>query len=234
MNQHSRILFAGDPHGNFRPLIAAVHKYQPEAVILLGDYDLEMPLESCLQEIVNLTEIWWIAGNHDFESPEKYNNLFHSALSDKDLHLKVTEISGFRVAGLGGIFLGRVWYPPQPPKWLGKQHYLYNQSVNIKRFDLSLKYKSAIWHDEFEILKTLKADILVTHEAPGSHRHGFKAIDELAIAMEVKNIFHGHLHENYIGTINKKINVFGVANNAVADLRGNTLGSDNQVIQYLV
>ncbi|MDD5322862.1 MAG: metallophosphoesterase [Methylococcales bacterium] len=234
MNQHSRILFAGDPHGNFKPLIAAVHKYQPEAVILLGDYDLEMPLESCLQEIVNLTEIWWIAGNYDFESPEKYNNLFHSALSDKDLHLKVTKIAGLRVAGLGGIFLGRVWYPPQQPKWLGKQHYLYNQSVNIKRFDLSLKYKSAIWHDEFEILKTLKADILVTHEAPGSHRYGFKAIDELAIAMGVKNIFHGHLHENYIGTINKKINVFGVAKNAVVDLGGNTLESDNQAIQYLV
>jgi len=40
------------PHGNFKPLIAAAHKYQPEAVILLGDYDLEMPLESCLKEIV--------------------------------------------------------------------------------------------------------------------------------------------------------------------------------------
>ena len=234
MNQHNRILFAGDPHGNFKPLIAAVQKYQPEAVILLGDYDLEMPLENCLQDIVSLTEIWWIAGNHDFESPEKYNNLFHSAFSAKDLHLKVTEIAGLRVAGLGGIFLGRVWYPPRPPKWLGKKHFLYNQSANIKRSGMSLKYKSAIWYDEFELLKTLKADILVTHEAPGSHRHGFQAIDELAIAMGVKNIFHGHLHENYIGTIKPNINVFGVANSAVADLRGNTLRCDNQMVQYLV
>lgn len=231
MNQHSRILFAGDPHGNFKPLIAAVHKYQPEAVILLGDYDLEMPLESCLQDIAGLTEIWWIAGNHDFESPEKYNNLFNSAFSDKNLHLKVTEIAGLRIAGLGGIFLGRVWYPPQPPKWLGKQHYLYNQSANSKRSGMSLKYESAIWYEEFESLKTLKADILVTHEAPGSHRHGFKVINELAIAMGVKNIFHGHLHENYIGVINKHINVFGVANSAVADLRGNTLKSDNRTNQ---
>jgi predicted phosphodiesterase len=223
MNQHNRILFAGDPHGNFKPLIAAAHKYRPEAVILLGDYDLDMPLESCLEEIVGLTEIWWIAGNHDFESPGKYHNLFNSAFSDRDLHLKVTEIAGLRVAGLGGIFLGRVWYPPQQPKWIGKQHYLQNQSSNIKHSEMSLKYKSAIWHDEFEALKTLKADILVSHEAPGSHRHGFKVIGELAAAMGVKNIFHGHLHENYAGTIKNNIKVYGVADSAVTDLLGNTI-----------
>jgi predicted phosphodiesterase len=223
MNQRSKILFAGDPHGNFKPLIAATQKYQPEAVILLGDYDLDMPLESCLEEIAGLTEIWWIAGNHDFESPGKYNNLFNSAFSDRDLHLKVTEIAGLRVAGLGGIFLGRVWYPPQQPKWLGKQHYLHTQSANFKHSGMSLKYKSAIWHDEFEALKTLKADILVSHEAPGSHRHGFKVIGELAVAMGVKNIFHGHLHENYSSTIKNNIKVYGVADRAVTDLIGNTL-----------
>jgi len=223
MKQHRKILFAGDPHGNFKPLIAATQKYQPEAVILLGDYDLDMPLESCLEEIVGLTEIWWIAGNHDFESPVKYKNLFNSAFSDRDLHLKVTEIAGLRVAGLGGIFLGRVWYPPQQPKWLGKQHYLHHQSASIKNSGMSLKYKSAIWHDEFEALKTLKADILVSHEAPGSHRHGFKVIGELAVAMGVKNIFHGHLHENYSSTIKNNIKVYGVADRAVTDLIGNSL-----------
>jgi predicted phosphodiesterase len=221
MNQSCKILFAGDPHGNFKPLIDAAHKYRPEAVILLGDYDLEMPLEHCLKEIVDLTQIWWIAGNHDFESPEKYNNLFRSAFSHRDLHLKVTEIAGLKIAGLGGIFLGRVWYPPQSPKWLSKRHFLHSHSGDITNFDLSLKYKSAIWHDEFEKLKTLKADILVSHEAPGSHRYGFKVIGELATAMGVKNIFHGHLHENYSGKINKNINVFGVANCAVIDLKGN-------------
>ena len=223
MNQHNRILFAGDPHGDFKPLIDAAHKYQPEAVILLGDYDLDMPLESCLEEIAGLTEIWWIAGNHDFESPGKYNNLFNSAFSDKDLHLKVTEIAGLRVAGLGGIFLGRVWYPPQRPKWHGKKHFLEHQTARVNKSGMTLKYKSAIWHDEFEALKTLKADILVSHEAPGSHRHGFKVIGELAVAMGVKHIFHGHLHENYAGFINKNIKVRGVANRAVTDLLGNTV-----------
>lgn len=223
MDRNKRILFAGDPHGNFQPLIAAVYKHRPEAVVLLGDYDLEQPLDVCLQDILGLTEIWWIAGNHDFESPSKYKNLFHSALADKGLHLKVTEIAGLRVAGLSGIFLGRVWYPPQQPKWRGKQHYLHHQTANIRGFEMSLKYMSAIWHDEFEALKSLNADILVTHEAPGSHRHGFSVIGDLAAAMGVKNIFHGHLHENYARTIKNNINVFGVANMAVSDLLGNTL-----------
>ncbi len=223
MSQDNRILFAGDPHGNFKPLITAVHKYQPTAVVLLGDYDLATPLDSCLQEIVDLTKIWWIAGNHDFESPEKHNNLFNSALSDKNLHLKVTEIAGLRVVGLGGIFLGRVWYPPQKPKWQGKEHYLTSQSIKVQQSEMALKYKSAIWYDEFEALKSLKADVLVSHEAPGSHRHGFHVIGELAEAMGVQHIFHGHLHENYVSFIKKNIKVNGVANSAVANLMGHTL-----------
>ncbi len=222
MSRHDRILFAGDPHGNFKPVVTAVKKYKPEAVILLGDYDLDMPLHCCLEDIMGLTEIWWIAGNHDFESSSKYENLFHSRLADNGLHLKVTEIAGIRVAGLSGIFLGRVWYPPQPPKWQCKQHFLHSQT-NTRQSELSLKYKSAIWHDEFEALKTLKADILVTHEAPNSHRHGFSVISELAAAMGVKNIFHGHLHENYARIIRNNISVYGVANMAVSNLSGNTL-----------
>lgn len=223
MNHNHRILFAGDPHGDFQPLIAVVRKFRPEAVILLGDYDLDRPLQHHLQEIIGLTQIWWIAGNHDFQSPSKYHNLFHSSLADWGLHLRVKEIGGLRIAGLGGIFLGRVWYPPQKPKWINKQHYLNSQNGSVTHNGLSLKYKSAIWHDEFEALKRLKADILVTHEAPGSHRHGFGAISELGSAMGVRMIFHGHLHENYVGAVRNNIKVVGVADRAVSDLLGNTL-----------
>lgn len=226
MNPKNKILFAGDPHGNFQPLIEAVRQYRPEAVILLGDYDLALPLDVCLQEIMDLTDIWWIAGNHDFETPAKHNNLFSSGLADKGLHLRVVEIAGLRIAGLGGIFLGRVWYPPQPPKWLDKQHFLTNQFPGKLDIDLSLKYKSAIWYDEFEALKSLKADILVTHEAPSSHRHGFRVIGELAATMGAKHIFHGHLHENYSRVIKNNVRVFGVADKAVANLQGRTLSQE--------
>lgn len=218
-----KILFAGDPHGNFAPLISAVRKFSPKAVVLLGDYDLDKPLEDFLHEIIGLTEIWWIAGNHDFETPDKHRFLFHSALADKHLHLKVNHIAGIRIAGLSGIFLGRVWYPPNIPKWRSKNHYVNQQRLRIGHSELSLKYKSAIWHDEFHALAQLKADILVTHEAPGSHRYGFSVINDLACSMGVKHIFHGHLHENYVKHIKNNIKVTGVANSAVADLSGNTL-----------
>jgi len=222
MNTANRILFAGDPHGNFQPLIAAVREHRPEAVVLLGDYDLEMPLEDYLHEIIGLTEIWWIAGNHDFQSPSKYDNLFHSALAQNELHLKVTEIAGLRVVGLSGIFLGRIWYPPNPPKWNSKSHYQENQPIPVKN-QMTLKSKSAIWYDELEALKALKADILVSHEAPKSHRHGFHVIGELAEAMGVKTIFHGHLHENYASVIKRGIKVYGVGDRAVANLAGSVL-----------
>ncbi len=219
-NDH-RILFVGDPHGDFAPLINAVLSCRPEAVVMLGDYDLDKPLEHYLQPIADLTQVWWIAGNHEFECSSRYRYLFDSAFARNGLHLKVTEIAGLKIAGLGGIFLGRVWYPPYQPKWRSKKHYLSRQPYHIRRVGLSLKYQSAIWHDELERLKRLRADILVTHEAPRSHRHGFIAIDELAEALGVSKVFHGHLHEQYSAPIQSGIMVHGVADRMVADLNGN-------------
>jgi len=220
MAKEKRVLFAGDPHGNFEPLITAVNKHQPEAVVLLGDYDLKKPLQDYLQSILGKTKVWWIPGNHDFEPPIHYHHLFSSQLSGQSLHLKVVEIAGLRVAGLGGIFLGRVWYPPHQPKWRSKQHYLNSNRLNAEATELSLKYQTAIWPDEWAALKELKADILVTHEAPRSHKHGFIAIDQLAEAMGARKVFHGHLHEYYTANIRKGIKVVGVRDARVVDLLG--------------
>ncbi len=46
-----------------------------------------------------------------------------------------------------------------------------------------------------EQLATLQADILITHEAPGYHEHGFKALDTLARRMGVRMTVHGHQHD---------------------------------------
>ena len=35
----------------------------------------------------------------------------------------------------------------------------------------------------------------MTHEALGAHPHGWTAIDQLAAAMQVQVVVHGHLHE---------------------------------------
>ena len=41
----------------------------------------------------------------------------------------------------------------------------------------------------------LRADILVTHEAPGYHPHGFSILDTLAQSMGAQLVVHGHHHD---------------------------------------
>jgi predicted phosphodiesterase len=59
-----------------------------------------------------------------------------------------------------------------------------------------LKHLSTIFPNEYDALSELKADILVTHEAPSCHPNGFKYIDILAQKMGVKTMFHGHHHDS--------------------------------------
>lgn len=215
----NKILFCGDPHGCFANVISAVHQCRPEAVVLLGDYNLEMPLENYLGAIIGMTKIFWIPGNHDFDSQSEYDHLFHSALAYNNLHLKVIEVDGLRIAGLGGIFMGRIWRPDDLPKWIDKKHWLKYQSRTVKKMPLHIE--SAIWQHEYERMKEkVRADILVTHEAPSSHRHGFAVIDELAEAIGARHIFHGHHHVYYHDRLSNGIAVTGVALGGVANLAG--------------
>lgn len=58
-----------------------------------------------------------------------------------------------------------------------------------------LRYRSTIWPDNYHALAKQRADILVTHEAPSCHCHGFIEIDRLAKVMGVRQVFHGHHHD---------------------------------------
>jgi hypothetical protein len=51
------------------------------------------------------------------------------------------------------------------------------------------------------LLRSGPADILLTHEAPAVHPHGWRAINELAEALGVQVVVHGHHHQNidYVG-----------------------------------
>ena len=52
------------------------------------------------------------------------------------------------------------------------------------------------WRSSAAELATLQADVLITHEAPGYHDHGFKELDSLARRMGVRMTVHGHQHDN--------------------------------------
>jgi hypothetical protein len=59
-----------------------------------------------------------------------------------------------------------------------------------------LKHLSSIFPSEYDDLSKQNTDILVTHEAPSCHPHGFKYLDILAQKMGVKRLFQGRHHDS--------------------------------------
>lgn len=219
------IFFGGDPHGDFSSVIRAVETYSPQAVILLGDLDLERSLDEELAAIVDKTEVWFIPGNHDGDKDKWYDNLFGSKLGDRNLHDRVVEIDGKRVAGLGGIFREKIWRPPAKARFRNRRELLYSCGKGERwRGGIPRKHHVTIFWQEYESLWDKKADILVMHEAPSSHRYGFRELDDLAASLGVSKIFHGHHHEDYSATIcGGQIAVRGVGQTGVSDENGNVI-----------
>jgi predicted phosphodiesterase len=207
---NGNIFFCGDLHGNFHGLISAVVLYRPEAIVLLGDImgdDPEMELDKELSELIDLTQIYWIAGNHDTDTINAYKLLFQSGLSGGNLHGRVVEVAGRRIGGLHGVFRGKVWRPEGSPVFSSYSDYI--KHAELKRparlrhgganheFNLGedLKHKSSIFPDDYDALSMMKADVLITHEAGGYHPQGFTVLTELAQKMGVSWAFHGHQHD---------------------------------------
>ncbi len=201
------------------------------AVVFLGDFDLERTFHT---EVEPLTAVdvpaWWIPGNHDTDREQYYFRLFdHNQLDDLDLHGRVANIAGVRVAGLGGVFKGRVWMPDpgapkyqQNPRWKSRKDWLNGNPASQRwRGGLPLGLRDAIWMEDYERLWDQQAEVLVCHEAPSCHKHGWTALDDLADAMGVSVVIHGHHHTDYDSTIcDGRIRVFGVGLAGVRQLDG--------------
>ena len=93
------ILFAGDCHGDFVPVIEEAG--EASAVVLLGDQE---PLSDLAGELGPgvAPKTWWIYGNHDSDYLDYFEN--HKSMADRNLHCQVVEVEGVRIAGLGGVF----------------------------------------------------------------------------------------------------------------------------------
>ena len=195
------ILIFGEPHGDFAPVIAAVERFRPEAIVLLGDIQARRPLHIELQPILALTEVWFIHGNHDTDSDADYDNLWGSEIADRNLHGRIVEIAGHRVAGLGGIFRGKIWDPRRPINEAAcvsaDALRRFTRREERWRDGIARRHRSTIFPGDFQqLLRGGPANILVTHEAPAVHPHGWQAIDELAEALGVQLVVHGHHHQN--------------------------------------
>lgn len=218
---NEKILFCGDTHGDLSHIGETFVAYGDcDAIVHVGDFELEEPLYQALPKPVH-SRFWWIPGNHDFDTQSYRDHLFLGGLASRCLHLKVIQVGNLRIAGLGGIFKGRIWRPPDPPahKVRLSQAEAMKRAESISKDPLYLQ--STIWPEDVEKLAQQRADILVMHEAPSCHRHGFQAIDQLAQRMGVTLIVHGHHHVDYVDTVNGgKTKVMGVGLRGIADLNG--------------
>ena len=200
----SRLWFLGDVHGDFRHIGLALSRVRPEVtprwLVFLGDLEIFdrslgeiiAPLRKAFPEL----KIAFIPGNHDADEHENWERLMDCG-DAVSLHGQVLELDGVRVAGMGGNFLGRVWYPPEAPKIRSRHEATYRHPNLVKRGQLHAPMlHGAIYPDEVQALAAQQADILVTHEAPSCHHHGWEALDQLARDLQVVRAFHGHTHDD--------------------------------------
>ena len=213
------ILFAGDPHGNFAPIIRACLAREAGTLILVGDCDCPAPLPVLLAPVFAAGwQVHWILGNHDTETEAAFDNLA-GAWPQGDIGLRVVTIDGMRIAGLPGEFKPRVWYPrpdpvskqTDPPQFRTRAAFLAAlRPEEHWRGGLPLWHRDTVFPEDIERLAGERFDVLVSHEAPSSHRHGFAVIDRLAEAGGARLIVHGHHHEPYAAVLPNGVRVRGL------------------------
>lgn len=191
------VLFCGDPHGRLRHIIEAAEATTASAVVLLGDMETARPMHLELAPIAD--RVWWIPGNHDSDSDDLWRNVFGSELADRNVHGRVVRLpDGTRLAGLGGVFTHSVWYPSASaarggvPAFRSRSEHAEATPVKERWMGAGppRRHWGSIYAAELDALADMRADILVTHEAPGYHANGFDILDTFAQALGVKASIH--------------------------------------------
>jgi predicted phosphodiesterase len=212
------ILFYGDPHGDFFPLFDEVRRARPDLIVILGDVGPCLPLDQVISPLDrDGIVVRWIHGNHDADSVELFDHSL-AVLPDANLHGRVEAFGALRIAGLGGVYRAQVWAPAGPDQEGTAARYDSPEAMiratrkgDLWRGGLPRRHRASIFpSDHKALISAGPADILVCHEAPSCHRHGFTAIDELAAALGVRLVVHGHHHVDYESQTKSGIQVRGV------------------------
>jgi predicted phosphodiesterase len=201
----STVLYCGDPHGRFRHIIEAAGHTRASAVVLLGDLEPQRPLHVELAPLIERgVPVWYIHGNHDADSDELWMRLWGSELAECNVHGRVVTLpDGQRLAGLGGVFRESVWYPSSSatrdgaPAFRSMREHA-RSTPRQERWGGSgphRKHWGTIYPEDVDHLADLRAEVLITHEAPGYHPNGFALLDTLAQSMGAKAVIHGHQHD---------------------------------------
>ncbi len=197
-----RIWFLGDVHADFRYLAQTLLQAQlrPRWLVFVGDIDIDhISFREILEPVHRFDPklgVLFIHGNHDADTHEHWLML-HDAGNAVAVHGTVVNLSGILVAGLGGHFVEDVWMPPAAPIFSSKQAAMSRGAFQHREGQRpSPKFEAAIYPDDLDGLARRRADILVTHEAPSCHPHGFEVLDGLARSLKVARTFHGHHHDD--------------------------------------
>ena len=205
------LVIYGDPHGDWRPLLEAVALDRPAAIVILGDCDLGRPLHVELAPVFAAgVEVAYLYGNHDKDSSGFWDNLVGDHPGGL-LHARVCRLGPYDIAGIAGVFKQRIWLPPAAPRFDSRASYL-QKLAHYERWrgGLPLRQRDAIFPEDFQALAGRRAEILVSHEAPSTHPHGFAALDDLARGLRVRLVVHGHHHASLTGVTTDGIAVIGL------------------------
>lgn len=199
-----RLWLLGDVHGEFKYIVRALQTTArpPRWLVFLGDVDIDrQPFHAWLGPIRRAApevQVAFIHGNHDADSAAHWAML-HDCGDALPLHGRVVTLDGVRVAGLGGHFQERVWAPPTAAIYANHQEAARQRRPMARNPQgpwLRPKLRAAIYPDTVRDLAAQRADLLVSHEAPSCHHHGWEAIDGLAHSLKVVRAFHGHHHDD--------------------------------------
>ncbi|MDG1680254.1 MAG: metallophosphoesterase [Tateyamaria sp.] len=205
------VLFYGDPHSNWEPLLKSVDQHHPHTVIILGDLidkqdkDNQKAHQTARDVLDNLCrkgiDVRLISGNHDVDSPAVYDLVFKE-LTNFLFDGGVIEIgpNKLRIAGLGGVFRGKCWYPYKADETAKVKYHspedLLVATRETARFrtGIPLRHRNTIFPSTVRQFQSKRADVLITHEGPTTHERGFPVVDNLAADLGAKLIVYGHHH----------------------------------------
>lgn len=196
----SRLLhFVGDPHGDFASILSLAGQRVGD-IVIVGGLELPAPIHAVLAPLFATGwGIHYVLGNHDSDICQQLDWLTgdrggHPA---GDLHARVADLGGVRVAGLGGVFKGRVWLPDEEVRYASREDWM-GRNRERWRGGLPVHLRDTIFPEDFLRLGSQRADILVCHEGPSSvwRGQGWLAIDDLANRMGARLVVHGHHHHS--------------------------------------
>lgn len=220
---NNQLLFFGDTHGCFDHVNDLVHTHKPEAIIFVGDLQPKKPLHVLLGGLEQISQVWFIHGNHDADTEYQEQLVFKSLWSCRNIHGKVITLpSGLRVAGLGGVFRGEIWMPPAEPKFTSWTAYAKERKHKHNFAMKQRRHRTTIFPNTFKKMYSLETDVFVTHQAPSQHDMGFSCLDHLARGMSTKYWCHGHHHE-YLKYVYDDMAVYGAPYRGAINLAGEEL-----------